>query len=112
MGCHAGAGLSSGRGVCRAAANPAPFSALLQLGEHAVVSSSPERLVRVVVDGWADTRPIAGTHPRSPDPVEDAALRQRLIDNAKERAEHIMLIDLERNDLGRICLPGTVEVNG
>ena len=56
-------------------------------------------------------RPIAGTHPRSPDPVEDAALRQRLIDNAKERAEHIMLIDLERNDLGRICLPGTVEVN-
>ena len=91
-------------------ANPAPFSALLQLGEHAVVSSSPERLVRVV-DGWADTRPIAGTHPRSPDPVEDAALRQRLIDNAKERAEHIMLIDLERNDLGRICLPGTVEVN-
>lgn len=91
-------------------ANPAPFSALLHLGEHAVVSSSPERLVRVAA-GWADTRPIAGTHPRSPDPAEDAALRRRLIDSSKERAEHIMLIDLERNDLGRICQPGSVEVN-
>ncbi|TCP12581.1 anthranilate synthase component 1 [Crenobacter luteus] len=91
-------------------ANPAPFSALAHFGDCQIVSSSPERLVRVI-DGWVDTRPIAGTHPRSTDPVEDAALKQRLIDSAKERAEHVMLIDLERNDLGRIAVPGTVEVN-
>lgn len=91
-------------------ANPAPFSALADFGEAQIVSSSPERLVRVK-DGWAETRPIAGTHPRSPDPVEDAELKQRLISSVKERAEHVMLIDLERNDLGRISQPGTVEVN-
>ncbi|MFC3531042.1 aminodeoxychorismate synthase component I [Vogesella facilis] len=91
-------------------ANPAPFSALADFGDAHIVSSSPERLVRVH-DGWADTRPIAGTHPRSPDAAEDAALKQRLISSIKERAEHVMLIDLERNDLGRICQPGTVEVN-
>ncbi|KZE32695.1 aminodeoxychorismate synthase component I [Crenobacter luteus] len=91
-------------------ANPAPFSALVNFGDCQIVSSSPERLVRVI-DGWVDTRPIAGTHPRSTDPAEDAALKQRLIDSAKERAEHVMLIDLERNDLGRIAVPGTVEVN-
>jgi anthranilate synthase component 1 len=91
-------------------ANPAPFSALADLGDAQIVSSSPERLVRVR-DGWADTRPIAGTHPRSTDPEEDAALKQRLISSIKERAEHVMLIDLERNDLGRISQPGTVEVN-
>nr|WP_294865450.1 aminodeoxychorismate synthase component I [uncultured Pseudogulbenkiania sp.] len=91
-------------------ANPAPFSALADFGAAQIVSSSPERLVRVR-DGWAETRPIAGTHPRSPDPAEDAALKQRLISSTKERAEHVMLIDLERNDLGRISQPGTVEVN-
>ncbi|WP_293760285.1 aminodeoxychorismate synthase component I [uncultured Aquitalea sp.] len=91
-------------------ANPAPFSALADLGEAQIVSSSPERLVRVR-DGVADTRPIAGTHPRSPDPAEDAALKERLISSVKERAEHVMLIDLERNDLGRISQPGSVEVD-
>lgn len=91
-------------------ANPAPFSALADFGRAQIVSSSPERLVRVR-DGWVETRPIAGTHPRSPEAAEDAALRQRLISSVKERAEHVMLIDLERNDLGRICQPGTVEVN-
>ncbi|KMN33859.1 hypothetical protein VI26_15065 [Chromobacterium sp. LK1] len=91
-------------------ANPAPFSALADFGDAQIVSSSPERLVRVR-DGWAETRPIAGTHPRSQDPVEDAALKKRLISSIKERAEHVMLIDLERNDLGRISRPGTVEVN-
>ena len=91
-------------------ANPAPFSALADFGDAHIVSSSPERLVRVH-DGWVDTRPIAGTHPRSPDAAEDAALKQRLISSIKERAEHVMLIDLERNDLGRICQPGSVEVN-
>ncbi len=92
-------------------ANPAPFSALADFGDCQIVSSSPERLVRVTSDGWIDTRPIAGTHPRSANPAEDAALKQRLIDSRKERAEHVMLIDLERNDLGRVCVPGTVEVN-
>ncbi|WP_054284776.1 aminodeoxychorismate synthase component I [Gulbenkiania mobilis] len=91
-------------------ANPAPFSALADFGHAQIVSSSPERLVRVR-DGWAETRPIAGTHPRSSDAAEDAALKARLIGSLKERAEHVMLIDLERNDLGRISQPGTVEVN-
>ncbi|QEL56136.1 aminodeoxychorismate synthase component I [Chromobacterium paludis] len=91
-------------------ANPAPFSALADFGEAQIVSSSPERLVRVR-EGWAETRPIAGTHPRSQDPAEDAELKKRLISSIKERAEHVMLIDLERNDLGRISRPGTVEVN-
>lgn len=91
-------------------ANPAPFSALLNLPDgRAVVSSSPERLAQV--DGQRIlTRPIAGTHPRSNDPAEDAALKARLIASTKERAEHIMLIDLERNDLGRVCVPGSVRV--
>lgn len=92
-------------------ANPAPFSALWQFNpQQAIVSSSPERLVRVR-QGWADTRPIAGTHPRSSDPEQDAALKANMIGSLKERAEHVMLIDLERNDLGRICVPGTVEVD-
>lgn len=90
--------------------NPAPFSALLQLGEWAIVSSSPERLVRLGRDGTLETRPIAGTHPRSEDPAEDAALRARLEAHPKERAEHVMLVDLERNDLGRVCEPGSVAV--
>jgi anthranilate synthase component 1 len=90
--------------------NPAPFSALLQLGEWAIVSSSPERLVRLDRDGTLETRPIAGTHPRSEDAAEDAAQRARLAAHPKERAEHVMLVDLERNDLGRVCEPGSVEV--
>ncbi len=92
------------------AANPAPFSALLDLGEHQVVSSSPERLVKVA-GGVVETRPIAGTHPRGATPEEDEALKRKLINTVKERAEHIMLVDLERNDLGRIAVPGTVEVD-
>jgi anthranilate synthase component 1 len=90
--------------------NPAPFSALLQMDEWAIVSSSPERLARLTHDGMLETRPIAGTHPRSDDPAEDAALRARLQAHPKERAEHIMLVDLERNDLGRVCEPGSVRV--
>lgn len=91
-------------------ANPAPFSALVHLGEHTLVSSSPERLVRLGRDGFLETRPIAGTHPRSEDAIEDAALRARLQAHPKERAEHIMLVDLERNDLGRVCEAGSVAV--
>jgi len=90
--------------------NPAPFSALLQMDEWAIVSSSPERLARLTRDGRLETRPIAGTHPRSEDAAEDAALRARLQAHPKERAEHVMLVDLERNDLGRVCEPGSVKV--
>lgn len=92
-------------------ANPAPFSAYLDLGAAGqIVSSSPERLVQVK-DGVVQTRPIAGTFARSLDPVEDEQLKQRLLNTPKERAEHIMLVDLERNDLGRIAVPGTVKVD-
>jgi len=91
-------------------ANPAPFAGLLQMGDTAIVSSSPERLVSVR-DGWAETWPIAGTYPRSPDAVEDARLREELLAHPKERAEHVMLVDLERNDLGRVCEPGSVRVD-
>ncbi len=90
-------------------ANPAPFAGLLQQPGWALASSSPERLVEVRA-GMAQTRPIAGTRPRLPGDDEQARIRE-LHANPKERAEHVMLIDLERNDLGRICVPGTVEVD-
>jgi anthranilate synthase component I len=91
-------------------ANPAPFAALAELGDFAVLSSSPERLLQVR-DGIASTRPIAGTRPRGADRAADAELKRELRLNEKERAEHVMLVDLERNDLGRICEGGTVEVD-
>lgn len=90
--------------------NPAPFAALVNFADFSIISSSPERLVRVNA-GVAETRPIAGTRPRSEDAATDQALLEELIAHPKERAEHIMLIDLERNDLGRIAMPGTVEVD-
>ena len=90
-------------------ANPAPFAGLLQQQGWAVVSSSPERLVEVR-RGMAQTRPIAGTRPRVAGDDDLARIRE-LTAHPKERAEHVMLIDLERNDLGRVCKPGTVEVN-
>jgi len=95
---------------CLRRSNPAPFAGIADFGEQQIISSSPERLVQVC-DGKAETRPIAGTHPRSPQPEEDARLRAALMDSPKERAEHIMLIDLERNDLGRICQAGSVAVD-
>jgi anthranilate synthase component I len=91
-------------------ANPAPFAALAQFSDFALLSSSPERLLQLQ-DGIASTRPIAGTRPRGRDDVDDAALKHELRLNEKERAEHIMLVDLERNDLGRICRGGTVQVD-
>jgi anthranilate synthase component 1 len=91
-------------------ANPAPFSAVVDMGGWSIVSSSPERLVRLEQGGRILTRPIAGTHPRGANVAEDAALKGRLAAHPKERAEHIMLVDLERNDLGRICEPGSVRV--
>jgi anthranilate synthase component I len=91
-------------------ANPGPFCALLRHGDFAVVSSSPERLV--MSDGErVCSRPIAGTRPRGADPQADAELVRQLLDNEKERAEHVMLIDLERNDLGRVCVGGSVVVD-
>jgi 4-amino-4-deoxychorismate synthase (2-amino-4-deoxychorismate-forming) component I len=89
------------------AVNPAPFAALAQWRGAAVLSSSPERLVRVA-GRRIETRPIAGTRPRSRQPGEDARETAALVAHPKERAEHIMLIDLERNDLGRVCEAGTV----
>jgi anthranilate synthase component 1 len=92
------------------AANPAPFAGLMTLDpERAVISSSPERLVAVRGRN-VHTRPIAGTYPRSPDAGQDRALSQDLLRHPKERAEHVMLIDLERNDLGRVCRTGSVRV--
>jgi anthranilate synthase component 1 len=92
------------------AANPAPFAGLMRWGKQALLSSSPERLVQTG-GGRVQTRPIAGTRPRGATRDSDRALSDELITNLKERAEHVMLIDLERNDLGRVCKPGSVEVN-
>jgi anthranilate synthase component 1 len=90
--------------------NPAPFAGLAHWQGSTVLSSSPERLIRVE-KGWAETRPIAGTRPRSSRALEDENLLKGLKGNLKERAEHVMLIDLERNDLGRVCEPGSIEVS-
>jgi anthranilate synthase component 1 len=91
--------------------NPAPFAALAAVAGLTIVSSSPERLVCVDTDRQISTRPIAGTRPRGADAGSDQSLAQELRAHPKERAEHVMLLDLERNDLGRICAAGTVEVN-
>ncbi len=90
--------------------NPSPFAAMMQDGEFSLMSSSPERLLSIR-GGVLSTRPIAGTCPRGHSPATDAALVQSLLSNEKERAEHIMLIDLERNDLGRVCVAGSVRVD-
>jgi len=89
--------------------NPSPFSGILKFRDFAIVSSSPERLVKVENDR-VETRPIAGTRPRGLDPDKDRSLSSELLLNEKERAEHLMLVDLERNDLGRICQKGSVRV--
>ncbi len=89
--------------------SPAPFAGMFAGDDWAVVSSSPERLVSVRGDS-IETRPIAGTRPRFPGD-DDAARIRELVGHPKERAEHVMLIDLERNDLGRVCTPGSVEVD-
>ena len=89
--------------------NPAPFAGVFAGEGFAVVSASPERLVSVRGD-VVETRPIAGTRPRF-EGDDDAARIRDLVGNPKERAEHVMLIDLERNDLGRVCVPGSVEVD-
>ena len=90
--------------------NPSPFACFLDFPEVRIAGSSPERLVRVLGD-VVDTRPIAGTRPRGADAQGDIAMRSELLLNEKERAEHIMLIDLERNDLGRVCDYGSVHAD-
>lgn len=90
-------------------ANPAPFAGLFAGAGWAVASASPERLVSVRGDR-VETRPIAGTRPRCAGD-DDAARIRELVAHPKERAEHVMLVDLERNDLGRVCVPGSVEVD-
>ena len=90
--------------------NPGPFAGMARWHDIEIISSSPERLLEVR-NGVASTRPIAGTRPRSDDVATDDSLSAELFAHPKERAEHIMLVDLERNDLGRVCEAGTVEVN-
>jgi len=90
--------------------NPSPFFGLAQYNDVSILSSSPERLVKVQ-NNIVETRPIAGTRPRAQKSSDDNLKRVELIAHPKERAEHIMLIDLERNDLGKICIPGTISVN-
>jgi anthranilate synthase component I len=91
------------------ATNPSPYMYLFRFDGFDVVGSSPEALVKVE-DGRALLHPIAGTRPRGASPREDAALGEELLADPKERAEHLMLVDLGRNDLGRVCEPGTVDV--
>jgi len=92
------------------AVNPSPFAGFLDMGDYQIISSSPERLVQL--DGReAQTRPIAGTRRRGVDNAEDDDLREELNLDPKERAEHIMLVDLERNDMGRVCDYGSVRVD-
>ncbi len=90
--------------------NPSPYMFFLRFADFYLVGASPEILVRVE-DGTVVTRPLAGTRPRGKSPAEDAMLEQELRSDEKERAEHIMLVDLGRNDIGRVSEPGTVEVS-
>jgi anthranilate/para-aminobenzoate synthase component I len=96
--------------------NPSPFACYLDFGDYQIASSSPERLVKVEREkndcpAIVATRPIAGTRSRGETKLQDIAMSKELLLNEKERAEHIMLIDLERNDIGRVCVYGTVKVD-
>ncbi len=90
--------------------NPSPYMFFLDFKGFQVIGSSPEILVRAI-NGKVTTRPLAGTRPRGKTPTEDKRLEEELRADEKERAEHIMLVDLGRNDIGRVSLPGTVEVS-
>jgi para-aminobenzoate synthetase component 1 len=94
------------------AASPAPYSAYIKAGDSAILSSSPERFLRIEPDGSVTTRPIKGSIGRSADASADAAAKQALAKSAKDRAENLMIVDLMRNDLARISIPGSVQVDG
>jgi para-aminobenzoate synthetase component 1 len=93
---------------------PAPFAGLVVAGGaargEAVISASPERFLQVSAGGLVETRPIKGTRPRDPDPERDADLAVDLVCSSKDRAENVMIVDLLRNDLGRVCVPGSIHV--
>ena len=89
--------------------NPAPFANYFDFDGVCIVGASPERFLKVRGD-WVETRPIKGTRPRGKTPEEDKALAQELLSSVKDRAENVMIVDLERNDIGRVCRYGTVKV--
>jgi anthranilate synthase component 1 len=89
--------------------NPSPYMHFLQMDGKYIIGASPELMVSVK-NGTAEVRPIAGTRKRGKTPAEDLAMEKELLSDVKERAEHVMLVDLGRNDLGRVCEPGTVKV--
>jgi anthranilate synthase component 1 len=89
--------------------NPSPYMFLLETGEFSLVGASPEVHVRLT-ERKVEIRPIAGTRPRGKNPAEDAALEKELLADVKERAEHLMLVDLARNDIGRVCSFGSIKV--
>ena len=91
--------------------NPAPFSAFLDFEDIVIASASPERFLRLGSDGVAEARPIKGTRPRGATPDEDALRAEALLASEKDRSEHVMIVDLMRNDLSRVCAPGTVRVS-
>jgi anthranilate/para-aminobenzoate synthase component I len=90
--------------------SPSHHGGLLRFGEHALLSASPEQFLTVTPARRVVTKPIKGTRPRSADPVRDGELRAELVDSDKERAENLMIVDLMRNDLGRVAVPGSVAV--
>jgi para-aminobenzoate synthetase component 1 len=91
--------------------NAAPFAAYLDFPDGVVLSASPERFLRVDIGGHVETRPIKGTRPRGISPEHDSALGVALAVSAKDQAENLMIVDLMRNDLSRVCAPGTVRVS-
>ena len=91
--------------------NPAPYGSYIKIGQREIVSSSPEQFLKVTTDGKVSSKPIKGTRPRSLVPVEDELLAKELRENQKEQAENLMIVDLMRNDLGRVCEPGSVVVD-
>ena len=91
--------------------NPAPFAAYMEVPGAAILSASPERFLQVDASGHVETRPIKGTRARGLGPEHDAALGQALTESAKDRAENLMIVDLMRNDLSRVCMPGSVRVS-